>query len=79
MIPYIYEQELSGIDILIDTKSLVQCQKLLLDNGFIQGCFKDQRIQPATGEEKIMSRKSYREAILFFKLWKGNVHSLPKE
>lgn len=75
LIPSIYEKGLrqSGdIDILIEERNIDKCQKILVDNGFVQGNLKNGEIQAATRTEIIMSRMNYGETIPFYKKTQDN-------
>ncbi|HEY5588710.1 MAG TPA: nucleotidyltransferase family protein [Candidatus Paceibacterota bacterium] len=68
----IYEEGLrtsNDIDILINYTDIMKCQKLLVENGFIQGSYnKINGIVPATREKIIQSRMNYGETIPFIKI-----------
>lgn len=59
----------NDIDILINNNDIDKCQKLLLENGFIQGSYsKKKGLVPATRREIIMSRMNFGETIPLIKL-----------
>ena len=64
----------NDIDILIDECDIDNCQKLLTDNGFVQGEYEEGKgIVPATRKEIIMSRMNYGETIPFLKVYNNNI------
>ncbi len=59
----------NDIDILINSEDISLCQKILSDNGFVQGFYsKEKGIIPATRRQIIQSRMNYGETVPFSKM-----------
>lgn len=63
----------NDFDILIQEKDLNEFEKLLSDNGFVQGRAKDEGgVIPASRKEILLSRMNYGETVPFIKYFKGH-------
>lgn len=74
LITNVYEKGLrysNDIDILIDERDIDECQRILLENGFVQGYAEHKKIHKASRREIVLSRMNYGETIPFCKLF-GN-------
>lgn len=59
----------NDVDILINNEDISLCQKILLDNGFVQGFYSGEKgIIPATRREIVQSRMNYGETVPFLKM-----------
>ena len=70
LISNVYEKGLrssNDIDILINEKEIDECQKILCENGFVQGEVKDGIIKKASRSEIVLSRMNYGETVPFYK------------
>lgn len=64
----------NDIDILIAECDIDKCQKLLINNGFVQGEYKEgEGIIQATRKDVIMSRMNYGETIPFLKIYNNDI------
>lgn len=66
----------NDIDILVMQKDISSCQKILTDNGFIQGQERGSEIIPASRIEIINSRMNYGETIPFHKKYNNSIITL---
>lgn len=73
----LYEKGLrtsNDLDILIEEKDISKCQKLFIENGFVQGSYeRGKGIIPATRSEILMSRMNYGETIPLVKIVEGEL------
>lgn len=76
LIPIVYEKGFrysNDIDILIAEQDIDVCQKLLKDNGFIQGYVIDGEVHKVARREIVLSRMNYGETIPFCKVLKNKI------
>jgi len=66
----------NDIDILVEQKDISRCQRILTDNGFIQGGIQGNTLVPSSRSEIINSRMNFGETIPFRKRKEGQFISV---
>lgn len=67
------ERTSNDIDILVESKNVTEIQNVLLQNGFVQGWYREGEIVKATRQEVLRAKMNYGETVPFIKLEKEKI------